>query len=491
MSRNDTAEGIRIGRVAAVATLLAALLASLLIAAPADAATVKFNPVRKTNHALVFKPRGLPVSAIRGAKVTLRSKGRRVERRQISAKHMRSVVCRRASLRVPFQPTARPRRLTKKGDGRLKVKVVVEDPSTDDGGTTDGGTTDVTPPPSDTTAPDTSTTAGPAQGSSTTSTSASGEVYTVPSSVPSGCSTDATSQILSWIASVPNNSTLLFGANACYRIEGTLELRNRNLTFDGNGSTFKSLNAPSGQRALWRAVDSTVVFRNMTIIGSYGNGGVFTDNLQWAHGIDLRGTHGVVEDVSMSDLAGDCVYFGLGASQSSGAVRDSSCRRIGRNAVSVTAGDDIRVERVTTDRIGYIVFDVEPNTGSGNGSSRVVFDSNTIGSYYMKAYTVIGNAPVADQAFTNNRLVGQGLKIGVVNRTYRPRRLRITGNSSDTAAAPAAMNIDGVDGLTVSGNTVPLTSGTMAKVDSSCDVSVSGNSYPGGSQEASITNPQF
>ena len=54
-------------------------------------------------------------------------------------------------------------------------------------------------------------------------------VYTVPASVPTGCSTDATSQILSWIASVPNNSTLRFGASACYRIEGTIELHNRNL----------------------------------------------------------------------------------------------------------------------------------------------------------------------------------------------------------------------------------------------------------------------
>jgi hypothetical protein len=239
---------------------------------------------------------------------------------------------------------------------------------------------------------------------------------------------------------------------------------------------------------MWRVWDSTVSFRNMTLVGSYANGGVHDYNLQWAHGIELRGTDAVIENVSMSDLAGDCVYFGLGADRSSGEMRDSSCRRIGRNAVSVVAGDDITVERVTTDRIGYIAFDVEPNTGSGNGSSNVVFDSNTIGSYYMKAYTVIGNAPVNDQRFTNNHIVGQGLKIGVVNRTYRPQQVKITGNSSDTVASPAAMNIDGVDGLTVSANTVPLTGGTMAQVDSSCGVSVSGNSYPGGSSEASITN---
>jgi hypothetical protein len=334
-----------------------------------------------------------------------------------------------------------------------------------------------------------------------------GDVYAVPDSVPSGCSIDATSQILSWIDSVPDGSTLLFGASACYRIEGTLELFGRELTIDGNGATFKSLDPPSDQRAIWRAWDSDVTFRGMTLAGSYSNGGVLDESLQHAHAIDLRGTDGIVENVAMSDLAGDCVYFGLGADRSSGWVHDSSCRRTSRNAVSVVAGDDIAVERVTTDRIGFIAFDVEPNPGSDNGSSRVLFDSNTIGSYYLYAWAVIGNAPIADQAFTNNRFVGRerrgdrgrrrgrdrrlhrGLRIGVFNGVYRPQGLTITGNSSEAAMAPAAMDIDGVDGLSVSGNVVSMTRGMMASIDSSCDVSVAGNSYPGGSREASITNP--
>jgi hypothetical protein len=77
-----------------------------------------------------------------------------------------------------------------------------------------------------------------------------------------------------------------------YRIEGMLEFNNRSLTINGNGSTFKSLNAPSGHRALWRAWTSNVTFRNMTLVGSYAHGGTLTDSRQWAHGIDLRGSHG-------------------------------------------------------------------------------------------------------------------------------------------------------------------------------------------------------
>lgn len=327
-------------------------------------------------------------------------------------------------------------------------------------------------------------------------TSFGATAYTVPTSITSDCSVDVTSQLLSWIATTPNDSDLLFGSGGCYRIEGTLELSGRSgLTFQGNGSTFRSLNAPADQRAMWRAIDSTgLVFRNMTIDGSYAAGGVHDPALQHAHAIDLRGTSAQVANVTMTDLAGDCVYFGRGftaaLTRSSGSVTDSTCLRIGRNAVSVTAGDDILVQRMTTGDVGYIAFDVEPNIGSGWGSERVTFDSNTIGSYFISAYSVVENAPIRDQAFTNNRVVGRGLKvtIGQTSSTlYRPANVTITGNSSDTAQAPAAMNLDSIDGLTVTGNTVPMTGGSMASINSSCTISVWGNTYPGGSGEASIS----
>lgn len=41
--------------------------------------------------------------------------------------------------------------------------------------------------------------------------------------------------------------------------------------------------------------------------------------------------------------------------------------------------------------IGYIAFDVVPNSGAAWGLSGGVSDSNTIGSHRMDDYTVIGD----------------------------------------------------------------------------------------------------
>ena len=305
-----------------------------------------------------------------------------------------------------------------------------------------------------------------------------------------------TQQLLSWIASVPDNAVFNFGQNACYRIEGTLEFRGRKgLAFEGNGSTFRSFNAPADQRAIWRVVGSTgITFHNMTIDGSYAAGGTFNASLQHAHAIDLRGTNATVANVNMSDVAGDCVYLGLGydgVTRSSGSVHDSTCVRTGRNAVSVTAGDNILVQHVTTGAIGFTAFDVEPNTLSGFGSKGVTFDSNTIGSYYLYAYAIVSNAPISNQTFSNNTVTGRGLRIGVVNpssTTLRPQGVTITGNSSNTSQWSPAMEFHNVDTLSVTGNTVPIGGGALATVESSCYVNVSGNSIPGGTQQDTITN---
>jgi hypothetical protein len=332
--------------------------------------------------------------------------------------------------------------------------------------------------------------------SSAAPSSSAATTYQVPSSIASDCSVDVSQALLTWLATVPDGSVVSFGAGACYRIEGTLELRNRSgLDLEGNDATFRSFNPPADQRAIWRVIDSTgIVFRNMTIVGSYAYGGTLDESLQHAHAIDLRGTSAEVAGVSMSNLAGDCVYFGLGYSsahkRSSGSVHDSSCVGTSRNAVSLTAADDVYVSRVTTDRIGYTVFDVEPNNVAGFGSQRATFDDNTIGSYRLYAFALVEDGPISDQAFTNNKVTGRGLRIGILTDGIgiRAQNVTISGNSALSSQVPASIEVHNVDKLTITGNTIPLTSGTMASIDNTCNAVVSSNSYPGGSAQYSITN---
>ncbi|HET7530112.1 MAG TPA: IPT/TIG domain-containing protein, partial [Mycobacteriales bacterium] len=286
------------------------------------------------------------------------------------------------------------------------------------------------------------------------------------------------------------------GAGACYRIEGTLELDNRSgLDLEGNGATFKSLNPPADQRAMWRLVDSSSMsLHNMVIRGSYANGGTYTSSLEHAHAVDLRGTSVDLAGLTMSDVAGDCVYFGRGfttaLTRSSGTVQSSTCLRTGRNAVAVAAGDHIRVSGMTTGTIGFDVFDVEPNLGAGWGSNDVTFDGNTIGSYKLNAYSVVESSTISNQTFSNNTFkTGIGAKVAVgdpQNAGYRPSNVTITGNTASTAVPPSAVNVDNVDGLTVTGNTIPVSGGPMAGVTGSCSVSIWGNSYPGGSSETAV-----
>ncbi len=323
-------------------------------------------------------------------------------------------------------------------------------------------------------------------------------IVTIPSSIASDCSVDVSAAITNWIASVPDNSILSFGTDKCYRVESPIDFSGRTgLDFEGNGSSFRVFNAPTDQDAVWRVWQSSnMKFNNMTVTGSYANGGTHDPSLQHAHGFDLRGTTAEISKVNIRKVAGDCVYFGLGSdstTRSSGSFHDSVCNSIGRNGVSVTAGDNITVQRSSFNTIGYETFDVEPNIAAGNwGSNNVTIDSNTIGSYYLYAYSIVENGPISNQTFTNNRAVGTGLRISigpVSTVVSRPNMVLIHSNSSDTSQTPAAFNLDDIDNLTVTGNTVPMTNGTMAAVDSSCNVNVSANSYLGGSAEVSITNP--
>jgi hypothetical protein len=324
--------------------------------------------------------------------------------------------------------------------------------------------------------------------------------YQAPATIPSDCSADVTQPLLSWIASVPDNSVLSFATGGCYRIEGTLELINRNgLTVEGNGATFKATTTGDSWRSQWRVVGgSQFVFRNMTVRGGSPSGGTFVSSLQWQHAFDIRGVAGIeIDRAAASDLYGDCVYVGQGWDSSkywssNVRVHDSTCARNGRMGVAVTAGRDVRVETSSFSQIALSVFDVEPN-GAGFGAQNIAFTNNQVGSAYDYVFVATGDGPVDGVTVSFNTLIGKGMHMGVFAPVGQRRsNMTITGNVSDAGyyeGNGAAMYFVRVDGLTVTNNTAPLSGPNMALVSGSesCNVNVSGNSYPGGVEETRIS----
>jgi hypothetical protein len=327
-----------------------------------------------------------------------------------------------------------------------------------------------------------------------------GAAYHIPTTIPGDCSVDVSGPILSWIASVPDNSTLEFGTGACYRVDETLELRGRSgLDLVGNGAAFKAVTTGDAWRAQWRVVDSSNFgFRDMTIRGANPNGGTFFSDRQWQHAIDLRGVAGVeIAGVNVSDLYGDCLYLGQGLTAAKAWTRgvhvhDSSCVRNGRMGIAVTAARNVLVESSSFGQIARTAFDVEPN-GPGFGAQDITFRGNrATGAPPGGFFTAIGDGPVDSVTVSSNRLTGGGMYMAVLARPGQRRsNIRIAGNSSDTgynAPGSAALDFERVYGMTVTGNTIPLSGPNMAlaSVSESCEVSISGNRFPGGVIEARV-----
>jgi hypothetical protein len=328
-----------------------------------------------------------------------------------------------------------------------------------------------------------------------------GTTHQAPGSIASDCSRDVTQQVLSWISSVPDHSTLSFASGGCYRIDGTLELTNRDgLTFEGNNATFRASTPGGTWRSQWRLIGgSQIVFHNMNVQGANPAGGTFVSALQHQHAFDLNGVSQVELDrTRSSNLYGDCVYItrradGSQAWSSNVHVHDSSCTGSGRMGIAVVAGCEVLVERTNVSRIGRTAFDVEPN-GPSFGAQDVTFRSNRVsGALPGGFFTAIGDGLIDSVTVSDNSASGVGMYMAVLALPGQRRsQITISRNSSDAgyyAAGSVAMDFERVDGLTVTGNSIPLSGPNMAlaSVSKSCDVKISGNSFPGGVAQARIS----
>jgi hypothetical protein len=314
---------------------------------------------------------------------------------------------------------------------------------------------------------------------------------TVPATIDATGATDVTAELERFVDSVPNGETVAFPRRATYRIDGTLEWRDRRrLTLDGNGARLVAGAHGDANRAHIRLIDGgRWKIRDLIVRGAKPTGGRFDPDYQWQHGLDLRGVHGAaLENVTVSDVFGDDIYVGLSTTSSAWSrdisIVDCTGLRSGRMAVAITAGRRVTVSGGVWSEPGLSTFDVEPN-GRPGGADRILIENATLGAgSRARALDITGSGPVSNVTMRDNRLTGRPLHVRVDQGDERPRNIVVEGNRSTVefaGPAPAALVFRNTDGITVARNTQslrPYAHLALVATYGSTGVDVSGQQMP-------------
>ena len=301
----------------------------------------------------------------------------------------------------------------------------------------------------------------------------------VPASIDATGASDASVALNRFVARVPKGSTIVFKAGGRYRMDTALKFANRTgLTFEGNGATLRS-NGPSNETGslFWLSVGNRdIVIRNFGLVGTSTSPGSYVAGKEGQHGIIAGGLNIEVSNVTVSAVWGDCFYVG-GNTTNGVRFHDSTCASNGRNGVTITAGSGVTIERNTFVKVGYCTFDIEP-TGSGAIASNIIFRNNTAhwtsGPYGGAFFAVDGGftgSTINNITVSGNTVTGKSLRTVFNNGgTTRNSGVVFTNNSSTVAASGPVLIFAYIDGLTVTGNQQPLTSGSLASITNSTGV---------------------
>ena len=153
-------------------------------------------------------------------------------------------------------------------------------------------------------------------------------------------------------------------------------------------------------------------------------------------------------------------------------VHNNTFVSAGRNAISVIWGNHVEFDHNTISAVGYVVFDVEPNTSS-QPSSFINIHDNTSGRWSDAWLAVDGSntgAAISDITVANNVSSGKSLLTVIDAANGRKQRISFTNNRSDTMSSGPVLLFANIDTLTVMGNVQPLSSGTIDRISNSTGV---------------------
>jgi parallel beta helix pectate lyase-like protein len=330
-----------------------------------------------------------------------------------------------------------------------------------------------------------------------------------PSAIDGSGKQDVTSALNAFFKSVPAGTTVDLPSGAQYRTEGPLELTGlHNVTIDGHGATLFAQTDGSGiaptaprYRAAWprlrehitilRGVGLTI--RNLTIRGANSNGG-YHAALEGQAGIAVYRSHGVVIDnVHVTDTYGDGVY--VAGMSTDIAVRQSQFDTIGRQGVGVVNASAVVIERNQFDHVARSVVDLEPASPRWTVQN-VHARNNTVhdfGNFLLAAGGA--GARVGDIWLEHNRVDGgNGLAVFAGTPAWTRTGLHIVDNQSSATGRVVAgsrgggvMQLLRLDKVDITGNSQPVASGAAAvALEDVCHLTMSGNSFRGARTDVAV-----
>ena len=196
-------------------------------------------------------------------------------------------------------------------------------------------------------------------------------VYKVPSKIKDDCSVPVDAKISAWLATVPDNSTVQFGAGRCYGQDGTITLSGRTgLVIDGQGSEFRALTPGGSHRANWRFVGGrNLSVRNVAVRGSNPQG-TYNPAVEWQHGYSIDGVQGMtLSNVQARETWGDGVMLwrstpspACGDDASSArdiVIAGATLERIGRQGVAVVDAENVTLQDSAVGPVAWSNVDIE------------------------------------------------------------------------------------------------------------------------------------
>lgn len=320
--------------------------------------------------------------------------------------------------------------------------------------------------------------------------------------VTSDCSRDVTQPMMQWLYSLPAGTpsrpvVVRFPQGACYRVDGSLYLRNfRDFVFDGNGSVFRQVSPtfettpgfdpastpycgssytrpgvhagePATVTAItwWFEGGCDIVLENLDIEGPNScttcNPQV-TSRLQVDSGIQLSGVQrALVTRSTVKYVEGDFVTVsglheaGGGADYPSTDVSivGNNFDTSGREGVSNIYVDRVRIVDNTLRRIGATVFDLEGDV-PGGCTCNVDIEHNDISRASPYLLAALTGTSVNRFSFSDNRLT-DGAAVQMQINANVSSDLTIAGNVAGTGSSWQYPSIDLQVGVRGPG-TVPL-----------------------------------